>query len=261
MTHFTIRDVLWLTLVVALPGVNAAGCGIRFGGGGIGGSDNEDVIYYPPGPEFQNEQASEKRAADEPQNAFGPDVSRLAELSSRKDAASDRERLQIVARLAREKKWGVKGLDADDPYSPEIQAMVLGAEDKEHVAVVIHYRSLVVPGTDVQLVGLLGPEGELLDRMTCEISSRLSAANVGEVQYQVRRDTAPKSRESVLTIYLVGSKGAEISANFDCTLRHQGKATQAPLPLQSGNEKWTIDLCHCHIQDGALVVAPASRNE
>jgi hypothetical protein len=66
MMHFTIRDVLWLTVVAALSVVNAAGCGIRFGGGGIGGSDSEDVIYYPPGPELREAQENAPKKTDEP---------------------------------------------------------------------------------------------------------------------------------------------------------------------------------------------------
>jgi len=166
-----------------------------------------------------------------------------------------------LPRLAREKKWGVKGLDADKPFGPEVQVIVLAAGEKKHVAVVIHYRSLVVPGPDVQLVALLGPDGKLLDQMTCEISSRLTAANMGEVQYDARRDTDPKSRENFVTIYLAGAKGAEVSSNFECALTHRGKTTKAPLPPQSGKDKWTIDLCHCKVKDGTFLVTAASMNE
>ena len=47
--RYRLRTLLIL-LAVGLP---FAGCGVRVGGGGIGASEWDDVIFYPPGPEIQ----------------------------------------------------------------------------------------------------------------------------------------------------------------------------------------------------------------
>lgn len=60
-----------LLILVALNGLNIAGCFVRFGSGGTGDSDEEEVIYYPPGPEFRNTQEDSQRTAREPSVVTG----------------------------------------------------------------------------------------------------------------------------------------------------------------------------------------------
>lgn len=52
-----------LLLLLLLAITLLFGCGVRFGGGGIGGSDEKDVIYYPPGPEIRRAQEAAKENA------------------------------------------------------------------------------------------------------------------------------------------------------------------------------------------------------
>ncbi len=47
--RFSLRT-LSILLAVGLPFV---GCGVRLGGGGNGGRNSDEVIYYPPGPEIE----------------------------------------------------------------------------------------------------------------------------------------------------------------------------------------------------------------
>ncbi len=196
--------------------------------------------------------------ADEPGKDFTPDVARLAELSDRDDQESVNEIPRVVANLANEKQWGLKGLAADSPDSPKIKALVLSTGQEKHVLLAIHYPPVVVPGPDVQLLLVLAPDGTLRDRMTCEINSRLTATAIGAIGYHVRRDTDRQGHADSATIYLAGRKGAEVAPNFSCTFRHGDKLTTMKLSPQSGDERWTMDLCHCKVKAGVFEVAAST---
>ena len=68
---FSIRDLLLVTVIVAL-----AGCMIEEGGSGSGGNvKNDKIQYFPPGPEFEQSRAAAKAkalAADNLPNSSAP---------------------------------------------------------------------------------------------------------------------------------------------------------------------------------------------
>jgi hypothetical protein len=198
--------------------------------------------------------------AAEPVGELSPEVSRLVELSARGNEQSAVEFQRSVARLGSEKQWNVKGLAADSPFPVDLKLLVLSTDGKKHVVLAIHYLPLVVPGPDVQLLLLLAPDGRLVDRLSCEVSSRLTATAIEEVRYDVRRDSDPKRSEELVSIYLTGKKGDAIAPNFAYTLQHGDTSTKLKLPPQTGDEAWTLDLCHCRVKEGKFeVAAPAGK--
>jgi len=104
----------------------------------------------------------------------------------------------------------------------------------------------VFPSDETQYIVLLDREGELLDRLSCGISNRLTRMYVDSGTFLTDVLDAPAADGARLIIRYIPEKGGSMPGNFSYELS-QGAKTHTL------SNEWDNGLCRVAVRDGKLV--------
>jgi hypothetical protein len=192
-----------------------------------------------------------------------PAVVELLELKPEKKALPEFvKRLEALA-----KRGGWQKQLADCKRLPlyewdEARAEAIQCGRSRYVLVLLKYCTHTIPGDDVQTVILLDEQGRLLDRLACEINSRLSRDALG--QFHTVIPAEPDADGAQLVIRLDGQSAR---GNFAHYVEHAGRRAQYywgqdDAPHDRPTEWDKKGLCRIAIKDGKLkVLFPGPKDE
>jgi len=198
-------------------------------------------------------------------SAHAAEVSRTPPRFGRKVQAllrpppDDRSGLAFVAALsaiARDDGW-----DRHDYDSPKVagvaegDAVAVDYRGESYVVVILHWPGLVMPGPDSYELMLLDRAGHRLDRLRCEVSSRVTL----ESSFRVDSPKSPEKDGAQFVIRCVPPMGDKMPANFGHTIYYRGRATtfgwDQDVSRQGKPVAWSrTGLCRIAVQDGKFKV-------
>jgi hypothetical protein len=150
-------------------------------------------------------------------------------------------------------------------YMDEGYAFKIRIADNYYVVAVLRGDTNSIPGIDAQRLILFDPNGRVLDKLSCEINSRLSRMYSNSGQFCTDVLDGTKNSDAQLAIRYIPEKGGSVSGNWSHEIISHGKTysfhwdQDAPNNIRSSEWK-SKGLCRVAIRAGKFsVVFPELR--
>jgi hypothetical protein len=125
------------------------------------------------------------------------------------------------------------------------------------VVAVLREAFVCIPGSDTQYLLLLGHDGRQLDRLSCEVNSRLTHMHSGVFRTEVPWPAEKDGAEFILRY--VPEQGDRIAGNWAHEIRHGGRmykfSWDQAEPSAVPSTRWEKEgLCRVAVREGKFVV-------
>ena len=213
------------------------------------------VWILRPGGEVQLRTPSIPTAPD-------PHFDPAVELLLRERATSDRQRQSAFfkALTALAERHGSRPEEyIPEPWIDEGRATAIKIQHTAYAAVVLRGNTYFITGRDTQHLLLLTADGRLLDRVSCEISNRLTSFYEPSGTFFTEVPELPQRDDARLVVRYAPPKGEAISGNWSHEILHAGETRTfgwdqgrpGSIPSTEWEEK---GLCRVAVRDGKFAV-------
>jgi hypothetical protein len=145
------------------------------------------------------------------------------------------------------------------PIMDEGYAFKIRIADNFYVVAVLRGDTNFIPGIDAQRLILFEPNGHVLDKLSCEISNRLTRWYADSGQFRTDVLDGAKNSDAQLAIRYIPEKGGSVSGNWSHKIIYQGKTYSFYWdqgdPNNIRSPEWeSKDHCRVAIRAGKLLV-------
>ncbi len=198
--------------------------------------------------------APQAAGASGTQPHFGPKVLDLLRASG-----NEQGRLAFctaLSAIARDDRW--EWQDYDSPETAGVvegQAAQVDYRKESYVVVVLHWPGLVIPGPNTYELMLLDRVGHRLDRVACEVSTRVTQEGI----FLAEMRKSPEKDGSQFVIRYVPTEGDKMPSHFGHIIHYRGHAYHfawdPDVSAQAKPVTWSqTGLCRITVEDGKFKV-------